>query len=55
MLYDSVEPRRYQYLPDSELWYDTILKLKQDFTFNFDYPENTYKSEDKQPQDLNQL
>ena len=40
VLYDSVEPRRYWYLPDSELWYDSILKLKWDFTFNFDYLEN---------------
>ena len=54
MLYDSTEPRRYQYLPDSELWYDSILKLKQDFTFNFDYPD-MYKSKDEQPQDPNQL
>ena len=55
MLCDSVEPRRYQYLPDSELWYDSILKLKQDFTFNFDYLEDTYKSKDEQPQEPNQL
>ena len=55
MLYNSVEPRRYRYLPDSGMWYDSILKLKQDFTFNFDYLENTYKGEDKQPLDPNQL
>ena len=55
MLCDSMEPRRYQYLSDSEMWYDSILKLKQDFTFNFDYLENMYKSEDKQPQDPNQI
>ena len=42
MLYDSTEPRRYQYLPDSELWYDSVLKLKQDFTFNFNYLEDMY-------------
>ena len=55
MLCDSVESRRYQYLPDSEMWYDSILKLKWDFTFNFDYPEDAYKNEDEQPQDPNQL
>ena len=55
MLYDSAEPRRYRYLPDSEMWYDSILKLKWNLTFNFDYPENTYKSEDEQPQNPNQL
>ena len=55
MLCDSMEPRRYQYLPDSEIWYDSVLKLKQDFTFNFDYLENMYKSKDKQPQDPNQI
>ena len=55
MLYDSMEPRRYWYLPDSRLWYDSILKLKQDFTFNFDYLEDAYKSQDEQPQDPNQL
>ena len=55
MLCDSTEPRRYQYLSDSELWYDSILKLKWDFTFNFDYLENMYKSKDEQPQDPNQF
>ena len=55
MLCNSTEPRRYWYLPDSEMWYDSILKLKWDFTFNFDYPEDTYKSKDEQPQDPNQL
>ena len=55
MLYDSMELRRYRYLPDSELWYDSVLKLKQDFTFNFDYPEDMYKSEDEQSQDPNQF
>ena len=51
MLYDSMEQKRYWYLPDSGLWYDSILKLKWDFTFNFDYPEDMYKNKDKQPQD----
>ena len=37
------------------MWYDSILKLKRDFTFNFDYLEDMYKSEDEQPQDPNQL
>ena len=55
MLYNSAEPRRYRYLSDSGMWYDSVLKLKWDFTFNFDYLEDEYKSEDEQPQDPNQL
>ena len=42
-------------LPNFGMWYDSILKLKWDFTFNFNYPENKYKSKEEQPQDPNQL
>ena len=41
MLSDAApEPKRYQYLTNSGFWYDSVLKLRWEFTFNFDYPED---------------
>ena len=43
MLSDASETKRYQYLADSGFWYDSTLKVHQDFNFNFNYPEDLYK------------